>query len=137
MNPDQHRHACFQVLIALDFGALTKVLSEIDPDIISNLCGSSVPEQHAIWRQLPLNQSAVNHPGSPQGCNCTQGHAYRVCYRFKEHYWTWLGEGTANGDFCSCPPTDEALLSLECTRLEEHIQVCPPVQCGPPTDYHL
>lgn len=108
-----------QGTFASNLDVYADVLSQIDLYTFEKLYGSSVSEQHAILQQFS--------PTQPEICNCTQGHGYRFCDRFSEHYWTWLGEGTLKGDFCSCPPTNEALLALDCARLEEHIQVCPHV----------
>jgi hypothetical protein len=93
---------------------------------VAEWCGSPVQDQ----QQPPFNGLfARNEDMRDRGCKCTRGHAYKSCPRFSEHFWAWFAawfaEGAANNDFCTCPPTDEALLMLECPKLRQHIQVCP------------
>lgn len=106
----------------INLAVYAEVLSRIDPGVFKNLSDSSIPEQQTLWQQLSSSNTAVGHGNS---CKCTRSHAYRSCIRVIEHLWTWIGEAATKDDFCTCPPTDERLLALECPKLALHIKVYP------------
>ena len=96
-----------------------------DPDDLAEWWGSSEQAQQALLQHQPSFNglpAQIEHMRG-RGCKCTRSHAYRTCPRFSEHFWFWL-EGADKNDFCTCPPTDENLLMLECPNIIQHIQVC-------------
>lgn len=99
---------------------------------IAEWCRSSEQDQLALLQWQPFNglQAQIEDTRGRE-CKCTRGHAYRSCHRFSDHFLSWLAEGAGKNDLCTCPPTDESLLMLECPKLIQHIQVCSyPLLCG-------
>lgn len=104
----------------------------LDLEGLEEWCRSSGQDQLASLQRPPFNglHVQIEHMRD-RDCKCTRGHAYRSCHRFIDHFWSWFAEEAGKNDLCTCPPTDESLLMLDCPELIQHIQVCSyPLLCG-------